>query len=44
MRELLMAIGASSLVFVLIIQMAQIWLECCTGGIPEEEAEDEPRW
>lgn len=44
MRELLMTIAASLLVFVLAIETAQLWFECCTGGISEEEAEDEPRW
>ena len=44
MRELLMTIAASLLVFVLTIEFSKLWFECCTGGISEEEAEDEPRW
>lgn len=41
MRELLMTIAASSLVFVLAVETAQLWFECCTGGISDEESEDE---
>ena len=44
MRELLMSAAASSLVFVLAIETAQLIFDCWTGGISEEEAEDEPRW
>lgn len=44
MRELLMTIAASLLVFVFAIETAQLIFDCWTGGISEEEAEDEPRW
>ncbi len=43
MRELLMTAATSSLVFVLAIETAQLIFDCWTGGISEEEAEDEPR-
>lgn len=41
MRELMMSAAASLLVFVLAIETAQLWFECCTGGISDEESEDE---
>lgn len=44
MRELLMTVAASSLVFALTIETAQLIFDCWTGGISEKEAEDEPRW
>jgi len=43
MREVLMTISASLLVFVLALQLAELFFEIWTGGIPEDEAEDEPR-
>lgn len=41
MREVIMTIGASLLMFVLAIQLAELFCELWTGGISEEEAEDE---
>lgn len=41
MRELLMTIAVSLLVFVFVIQLAELWCELSVGGTTEEEAEDE---
>ena len=40
-REVLMTIAVSLLVFVFVIQLAELWCELSVGGITEEEAEDE---
>jgi hypothetical protein len=44
MRELLMTLMFSAGIFALVMQTAQCFFEFSTGGISEEEAEDEPRW
>lgn len=40
-REVLMTVAVSLLVFVFVIQLAELWCELAVGGITEEESEDE---
>jgi len=42
MREMLMSAGFGILYYLLIMQITQCITEGLTGGIPEDEAEDEP--
>ena len=44
MRELLMLVAVVILTFAFTMVLTQLLLECNSGGISEEEAEDEPRW